>query len=168
MSSNVPSVETQSTSHENEDSGSTTMPWRAKVKFLEGLPKHCVDFLDKHHTNKNLEVSAAGLIRLTDTIGAMVPYEICPQRVKTAIRKITPQGSLPRTAFPRKVLYESALCNLYTYGYLQDVEETVIERRRAISVARKRWCKENPENVKKYIENAKRLQEQRRIESSRE
>lgn len=126
--------------------------WREYVLTPETLPEDCQDFLDTHSSKG--KVSRAGLLELKESIGVSVPYQICPRRVKKILRMITDDAELPRGLFKTKVSYQSALCNLYIYGYMRDVDQTLIAARNARLLARKRWGDENPEKMKKYAENA--------------
>jgi hypothetical protein len=122
--------------------------WRKTVKCSDALPDHCQTFLDEHAAK--FKITTGGLVHLTEPIGVIIPYEICPLRVKKIIRTITPDGQLTRSLFKTKASYQSALCNLHVYGYLQNIDQTLIERRRVRAVARKRWSDENPEAIKRY------------------
>jgi hypothetical protein len=131
-----------------------TKDWRKIVKYSDTLPDHCQDFLDEHNF-KNM--SSKGMIHLTEPVDTMIPYELCPLRVKNAIRKITSDGKLPLSSFKTKASYQSALCNLHIYGYLQSIDQALVEKRRARSAAKKAWCNENPEAVARYAAHAKTM-----------
>jgi hypothetical protein len=128
--------------------------WREIVKCPDTVPDHCQEFLDK---NECKTVSSNGTIHLTEPIDAMIPYELCPLRVKNAIRKITSEGKLLRSSFKTKASYQSALCNLHVYGYLQNIDLALLEKRRARASAKRTWCKENPESIARYALYAKKM-----------
>jgi hypothetical protein len=139
--------------------------WRDKVTSWDALPEHCQEFLDAHHTK--FRVTTGGLVHLTESIGVIVPYELAPLRVKKVIRKITPEGELPRSLFKTKMAYQSALCNLYVYGYLGDIDQTILERRRARAVAKKRWASEHPDKIKAYAVQGRKFQEKHKLKMTR-
>jgi hypothetical protein len=95
-------------------------------------------------------ISRAGLLSLKKPIGATVPYEICPRRVKRVLQMIADKAELPIELFKSKASHNSALCNMYIYGYLRDVDQTILAARKARSISRKRWGEDNPDKIKIY------------------
>ena len=96
-------------------------------------PDVCV-FLDKYHTLGKL--SKTGTFMLTEPIGAVVPYDILPSRIKRQVNMMP----LDRLKFPSTVSYHAALLNLYTYGYMPQVDMSIIDKTRTFRKIRKDYC----------------------------
>lgn len=141
--------------------------WRNHVYAHELLTLECQTVLDEVEALPGVKISREGLIRITEPIGRMVPYELCPKGIKALLRKITAEGTLPREAFKTNQAYSRALCNLYIYGYMEDVPATLLERRRYHNALKKRWGLDNPEKLAEYRKNAQSLHDKHRAETSR-
>ena len=139
--------------------------WRDIVVASDLMSEECAAFLDKH--GSELKLSKGGLVHLKEPIGEMVPFEICPLRVKKIIKKIQDDGNLPRTLFKTNNSYQLALCNLFIYGYLQDIDKTLLEKRRATALAKRRWSEENPEAIRRYSQQGRKFAELNRAKMSR-
>jgi hypothetical protein len=141
---------------QKQESETTTTPassWRSYVYDAELLSEECQTFLDKH-SDKG-KVYRSGMIRLRTACGPdLCPYELLPKYVKAMVKKITDEGTMPRTAFKDTHAYKTALCNLYLYGYLTDLDEALPQQRKAHIASRRRWCIEHPNKVKQYMRNA--------------
>jgi hypothetical protein len=140
------------------DATETTTPptsdWRARVYLPDSYTEDAQDFLDKY-TDKGT-LSKTGNFRLLEPIGVSVPYELCPPRVKHILQKITVEGELPRSAFPRASGYHTALICLHTYGYLKDLDSALIARKAARRKYHRKWQRSNKDKMKQYNRNAKR------------
>jgi hypothetical protein len=145
----------------------TMTSWRDYVHAHEFLSSDCQTFLDKIETMPEVKITRAGLIKLSTPIGKMVPYELCPKYVKVILRKICAKGGLPQKGFATTQAYNRALCNLYIYGYLHDIPETLMERRRYHNILKRRWGLDNPEALKRYKRNAGKFNKNFRAEMSR-
>jgi hypothetical protein len=127
--------------------------WRKNVYLPDTYSQECQDFLD-NHVSKGV-LSRRGNFQLKDNIGEVVPYELCPGRVKLMLQKITAEGDLPRSAFKSTRDYRCAVINLHIYGYLQNLKDhTLMQKRRVTAQYTKRWSRNNSDKVKQYSANA--------------
>jgi hypothetical protein len=129
-----------------------TPAWQAFVYMPESYSDEAKSFLDAHAQKGKL--SKTGNFRLLENIGACVPYELCPPRVKRILQKITDDGDLPRTAFPRSSAYQTALINLHTYGYLKNIDKGLSARKAARRAYHQKWQRQNKDKMQRYNRNA--------------
>lgn len=132
--------------------------WREYVHASEFMPSHLATFLDEVEGQPGVTITRAGLINISKPIPiGMIPYELCPTRVKKLLRGITAEGELPQELFNDKQKYKNALCNLHIYGYLADIPKTLLERRRYVKLLKERWLGKHPEKVQEYKRNAEKF-----------
>ena len=137
--------------------------WRQKVFMANTFSQNCQDFLDKHGTKG--ELSTTGNFFLKDSIGELVPYELCPPRVKRMLQKINDDGDLPRSAFKSLREHRTAIINLHIYGYLHELKDkTLMQKRRVQADYLKKWGRDNCSKTKGYASNAKKYRSKWRNE----
>ena len=136
------------------------MDWRSKVAYPQRFSTEVCDFLDKHHQKGKL--SRVGTYHIRQTIGALVPFVLCPLKIKKTINLLP----LDRTKFKTAEHFKSALVNMYIYGYMPDVPRALVERAQYWHEFRKRWQLDHPESMAKV--KAKQAEKQIAYEKVKE
>ena len=129
------------------------MDWRTIVAFPQRFAPEVCEFLDQHHTKGKL--SKVGTFHLTKDIGALVPYVLCPLKIKKTINMLP----LDRSKFKGMAQFKSALVNMFVYGYLPNVDRAIVERARYWNAFRVRWQIAHPESMAK----AKAVQSEKQV-----
>jgi hypothetical protein len=132
--------------------------WRKKVYMANAFSDEESDFLDLHW--KKGRLSRMGQLQLSKPIGTFVPYVFLPSHVKKYIGKINESGDLLRSSFKNKRAYESAMHGLYVYGYLENIDQAIIEKTKALKDYVKKW-RGDPVNKTKMQATMKRAQKYR-------
>ena len=117
------------------------MTWRSKVAMPGRYDKDVCDFLDAN-INKG-RLSYIGTFWPTEALDEMCPYILTPLRVK----KLIMQLPLSLSQFKTTHKYKSAMCTIHIYGYLLDIERSIIERDRFWSTKKRQWTTGTPENI---------------------
>jgi len=138
--------------------------WRSKVYFPERFSEESQKFLDQHYNKGKL--SKTGIFKITDNIGATVPYELLEPRIKRIIQKINDDGDLLRSAFETSRKYRNALVILHVHGYLHELKDkSLLQKRKAKQQYLKKWAADNPEKIKQYARNARKYRKKWRSEN---
>jgi hypothetical protein len=142
----------------------TTPPnWRQEVFMADTFSQESQDFLDEHVRKGKL--SKTGNFMLKNSVGTLVPYELCPPRVKRIMQKINAEGDLPRSAFKSIREYRTGIINLHIYGYLHELKDkTLMQKRRVQANYLKKWGRDNSAKTKGYAANAKKYRSKWRNE----
>ena len=115
--------------------------WRSKVAIPGRFTGATAEFLDMHHAKGKL--SRVGTFHLKDEIGALVPYDLLPLKVKKLVNLMP----INRQQFTGSTPYKTALVVLFTYGYMRDVDRGLVERARYWHAYRARWQLSNPQST---------------------
>lgn len=137
--------------------------WHKKVFAPNLLSSDARDFLDKHWQDGKL--CRSGAINITKRIsGVCVPFECLPNYVKAYVNKLTDDGELRRSDFKSKRSWETAQANLYLYGYSDDIEKALLQKRKAVLGYLRKWQRDHPERVKIASAKAAKYRARRRTE----
>lgn len=128
--------------------------WRSIVACPVRLSTVSQTFLDNYASHGIL--TKYGTFTVQDVIGTLVPFELLPIRVK----KYVTMMPLERRHFKTINSFQLALCNLYKYGYLPDIDKGMLAKQQHWRAYRKQWLVNNPAHVN---ESVKRHTETRNI-----
>ena len=121
------------------------MTWKENVACPQRLQMETIEFLDQHADKGKLNRSSTFTIK--DSIGAMVPFEILPLKIK----KLVTLMPIKRSQFKTGGCYRYAQLNLYIYGYMPDVDKALIMREQHWRVVRLKFAESH--SKKRLISN---------------
>ena len=120
--------------------------WISGVKHDQFKPD-TVAFLDKFYAAGKL--SKTGKFTIKDPIGARVPYELLPLRIKRIV-KLMP---IDRAKFVSMHAFKAAILNLYIYGYIPDADPAVIATEQHWRETRRKWHSSHPKSRQNQMSN---------------